>query len=79
MEPVHELVGNVFHVLDPVEVLQEDLVELVEVGLGLHQDGPADIVELQEAVTAESPLQGLHEGEPLVHGHLQTPRAQEVE
>ena len=79
VEPLHQLVGHVLNVLDPVKVLQEDLVELVKVCLGLHQNGPADVVELQKAVAAESPLQGLHEGEPLVHGHHQTPCTQEVE
>lgn len=71
MEPVHELLGDVLDVLDAVEIIQENFIELVKVGLGLDQNGPADIVKLQQAVAAQAPLQGLHQRQPLVHGHLQ--------
>lgn len=57
MEPVHELLGDVLDVLDAVEIIQENFIELVKVGLGLDQNGPADIVKLQQAVAAQAPLQ----------------------
>ena len=39
--------------LNPVEIVQENLVELVKVGLGFDEDGPAEIVELQQTVPAQ--------------------------
>lgn len=74
MEPVHELLGDVLDMLNPVEIVQENLVELVKVGLGFDEDGPAEIVELQQTVPAQPLLQGVHQGQPFVHGHVQ-PRA----
>ena len=78
VEPVHEFLGDVLDVLDAVEVVQKDLVELVKVGLGLYQDGPADVVELQQAVPAQALFQGIHQGEPFVHGHMKATGPHEV-
>ena len=78
MEPVHELLGDVLDMLNPVEIVQENLVELVKVGLGFDEDGPAEIVELQQTVPAQPLLQGVHQGQPFVHGHVQPPCAHEV-
>ena len=62
------LVDRLAHALDALEDMGEDLVELVEMALVLHQAGAGEIVELLDALVGEIPVERLQQGQVFPQG-----------
>ena len=70
------LVDRLAHALDALEDMGENLVELVEMALVLHQAGAGEIVELLHALVGEILVESLQQGQVFPQGDRHLGRAQ---
>ena len=64
IQPAHHILTDLILRLDPLEHFVESHIELVKLGLRLHQDHPCHVIEFRQAAVAQSLIQRILQRQP---------------